>query len=285
MAKAYPTKMFMKQADHTYVECDTGLKAWGCWGGKTGGRTLRKGAGSTKRANSIARPDEKAGIKCYLVNGVCHQAANRILLPAGITVRGARGYSISESMFGTYGRVGVWPCKSPFNKYPSVTGDLKKCTKSKKGGYGPKEIELRALGEDNKLEWQYIKGVLDIYDEATTMLKQRTVTAKQAKAFHLKLFMYMAEFQLGPMLDKPLAKRLKQVREKTEKTRMKIEKPFVEAEVNVDEFVAEFDRITLEFQDEMAGTMTPEQYITLFDLKPSERVVLADQSIISEVFR
>ncbi|MEJ2407674.1 MAG: hypothetical protein P8171_26120, partial [Candidatus Thiodiazotropha sp.] len=264
--------------------CGTGKKAWGCWGGKTGGRKLRQGSGSTKRANAIAGPDEKAGIKCYLVNGVCHQAANRILLPAGITVRGARGYSVSESRFGTYGRVGIWPCKSPFNKYPSVTGDLKECTETKVLRYTPKMIESRALAADDKLDWHYIKGVLSIYDEATTMLKAKSVTATQARSFHLKLFMYMAEFQLGPMLDKPLAKRLKQIRGNTEKMWMKVERPFAEAEANVDEFVAEFDRLTLDFQDEMANAMSPEQYFTLFDLKPSERVVLADPSIVSKVF-
>ena len=106
IAKHYPTKMVLKLADHTYVECGTGGKAWGCWGGKSGGTVLRKAPGSTKRADKIAQPDEKAGIKCYLINGVCHQAANRILLPAGITVRGARGYSVSEAIYGPYGRIG-----------------------------------------------------------------------------------------------------------------------------------------------------------------------------------
>ena len=89
----YRTTSFAKLADHTYVTCGNLGKAWGCWGGKTGGTVLRQGSGSTAQANTIANPDEKAGIKCYLINGVCHQAANRILYPAGITVRQARGYS------------------------------------------------------------------------------------------------------------------------------------------------------------------------------------------------
>jgi hypothetical protein len=282
---AYRTTLFAKLADHTYVECGTGRKAWSCWGGKTGGRELRRGTGSTKRANSIAGKDEKAGIKCYLVNGVCHQAANRILLPAGITVRGARGYTISESLFGTYGRVGVWPCKSPFNKYPSVTGDLRECADAKRIKYTAKVLESRSLGAEDKLDWHYIKGVLNIYNEANTILKAKSVTAAQAKSFHLKLFMYMAEFNLGSMLDGTLAKRLKQVRGETEKSWSKIERPFAAAETDTDEFVAEFNRLTLNFQDEMANALTPEQYFTLFDLKPSERVILADPNIVSKVFK
>jgi hypothetical protein len=49
------------------------------------------GAGSTLRADAIAEPDERAGITCYAINGVCQQAAKRILLAApGMTVAGAQ---------------------------------------------------------------------------------------------------------------------------------------------------------------------------------------------------
>src|SRR5512143_1288720 len=124
VAKKYPTKLFLKAADHTYVKCGTGGKAWGCWGGKTGGTELRRGVGSTNQADAIAEPNERAGISCYLINGVCHRAANRILFPAGITVIGARGYDVSEALFGTYGspRGPFGTCPSPFDQHPGVTG-------------------------------------------------------------------------------------------------------------------------------------------------------------------
>src|SRR5947199_331551 len=77
----YPTDLFADAADHTYVKCEGGGRAWACWGGKTGGKELRRATGSTQRADAIAERDEKASITCYLINGVCHQAANRILLP------------------------------------------------------------------------------------------------------------------------------------------------------------------------------------------------------------
>jgi len=279
---AYPTKLFANQADHTYVKCGTGGKAWGCWGGKSGGKQLRQGSGSTKRADCIAQPDEKANIKCYLVNGVCHQAANRILLPAGITVRGARGYSISEALFGTYGRVGFWPCKSPFDTCPRVTGELPQCVATKTR---LKATPIRALTDTDKLEWHYIKGVMEIYAKATPLLKSKTVTTAQASSINLELFMYMAEFNLGPLFNRELAKRLKAVRSTTEKARMKIEKPFGAEDISAGEFVEEFDRITLSFQDEMANTLTTEEYMTLFDLKPDERVVLADRKIVARAFK
>ena len=48
IAKKYPTKLFLKAADHTYVECGTGGKAWSCWGGKTGGTAFNSGTGTTR---------------------------------------------------------------------------------------------------------------------------------------------------------------------------------------------------------------------------------------------
>lgn len=275
---AYPTTLFAKQADHTYVKCGTGKKAWSCWGGKKGGSELRRGTGSTKRADKIAQPDEKAGIKCYLINGVCHQAANRILLPAGITVRGARGYSVSEALFGTYGRVGYWPCKSPFNQYPSETEDLPECIGTSV------TTELRVRTSQDKFDWQYINGVLGIYSEAQNMMKAKTVAPDEAQSFHLKLFMYMAEFNLGPMLDKTLANKLKQVRNKIEKVRAKAEAAFANEKMDAREFVDAFNKATIDFQDEMASVMKPAQYETLFDLKPGDHVILADQNIVSKVF-
>ena len=59
VAKRYPTNLAAGLADHTYVECGTGGRAWGCWGGKTGGTELRRGGGSTLRADRIAGTDER----------------------------------------------------------------------------------------------------------------------------------------------------------------------------------------------------------------------------------
>jgi len=283
IAMAYPTQLFANAADHTYVKCGSGKRAWGCWGGKTGGTQLRRGAGSTNRANRIAQPDEKAGIKCYLINGVCHQAANRILLSAGITVRGARGYSVSEAMFGPYGRVGTWPCQSPLNQYSGITGDLPECLPTPTAAASqPKGA--RPLSLADKLDWQYINGVLKLYGEAQPMLKAKAVAPDQAEDFHLKLFMYMAEFHLGSRLDKKLSNNIRKLRLKTERVRLKAERAFAEREMAPNEFVDAINKATVDFQDEMANSMKPEQYESLFDLKPGEQVILADPSIVSKAF-
>jgi hypothetical protein len=162
----YPTSLFANLADHTYVKCGTGGKAWSCWGGKTGGDELRRANGSTKQADAIAGSDERAGITCYLINGVCHQAANRILFAAGITVKGARGYDVSEALFGTYGRprgpFGL--CRAPFNQHTDVTGDLPQCVDAS-ATLASKTSRKRTAARSLKVrrdEQNYIRGVLAI---------------------------------------------------------------------------------------------------------------------------
>jgi hypothetical protein len=88
--------------DHTYVLSSEG-HAWGCFGRWHGGRKICQGPGDADTAECLSQPESKAGVE-YGVTGVCHQAANRILLSAGITVSRARGYRISAFLYGTYGR-------------------------------------------------------------------------------------------------------------------------------------------------------------------------------------
>jgi hypothetical protein len=268
--------MFAKLADHTYVQCGNGGKKWSCWGGNNGGRVLRSGTGSTRRADCIAQPDEKANIRCYLINGVCHQAANRILLPAGILVRGARGYTVSHALFGTYGRVGYWPCSSPFEQCPDVTGDLPECVTAPAGPTG-------ASTTPDQSDQQFILRELEIYSGAATMM-QSGAAAAEAMDFHLELFMHMAEFNLGTKLDPPLASKLREVRGQIESERGEPEEAFKNEEMEAKEFVDRFNDLTIRFQTEMANVMKPDQYESLFELKPDEQVILADPEIVKRVY-
>lgn len=283
----YPTSMYANLADHTYVKCGTGGRAWGCWGGKSGGTELRRGPGSTKRADAIAGPDERAGIRCYLINGVCHQAANRILLPAGITVRGARGYDVSEALYGTYGRPRgpFGTCLSPFNQYPGITGDLPECIEARAK---QKEVARKAVAratEERKREQKYIRGILAIYGKDERALRStKGLAGPDLADFHLRLFMYKAEYSLGSKLERSLSAKLRAVRQSTEWSRMKIEELFTHKEMKVSEFVDAFNRETILFQEAAAGTLKTQQYKLLFGLKPGDNVILADPRIVKQVY-
>ena len=294
VTKRYPTQLFLDLADHTYVECGTGGQGWSCWGGKTGGTELRRGVGSTRRADQIAGANERGGITCYLINGVCHQAANRILLPAQITVRGARGYEVSEALFGTYGRPGgiFGLCKAPFDQHAGTTGDLPACVApaspaSRRTARARKPRGRAATAAAS--ERRYLRGVLSIYRQARAPLanaaRARTFASSRGlEAFHIALFMHQVDFKLGSRVDRTLDRRLRQIRLSTERSRLKIEEWFAKREMKAAEFVKEFDNETRVFQHAVAGAMKPADYERLFNLPPGTVVTLADPRIVKKAF-
>lgn len=94
--------------EHTYVTSSCGF-AWGCWGRSAGGASICSASGNSLIADCLSQPNSRAGIR-YLVTGVCHQTANRILYPANITVAGTQGYNLSVFTYGEYGaRRRTWP--------------------------------------------------------------------------------------------------------------------------------------------------------------------------------
>lgn len=291
VARRYSTKLFANLADHTYVECGTGGKAWSCWGGKTGGAELRRGIGSTERADAIAGAAERGGITCYLVNGVCHQAANRILRPAAITVRGARGYEVSEALFGTYGRPGgiLGLCQAPFDQHPGTSGDLSACTATASMSKKRRSAKGRRLGA-SPAESKYLRGVLAIYRKARAPFKSakraRSFAAgRDLEAFHLELFMHQVDFKLGSRVDRTLDRRLRNIRRSTERSRQRIEEWLRNRHMTTAEFVREFDAETTVFQHSVAGVLKPAQYTRLFDLPSGTTVTLTDPRIVKKAFK
>ena len=278
IAKKYPTKLFLNAADHTYVECGNGGKAWGCWGGNTGGTAFNSGTGSTKRADCIAKPNERAGITCYLVNGVCHQAANRILLPAGILVSAARGYSVSSAIFGTYGRVGFWLCSAPFDQCPGVTGDLPACLATK----SPTPKSGKALAPTLPLlegEDKHIRSIKQAYNKFDHL----GATPLGAMKFHADLFDREVKFRLGEDLGK-VAKELRLAKETVELNHRHMVEAFAHKKMLPAEFIKAFNNMTLKFQDDVASALNKTQYKKLLDLKRDEKVILADPDIIKKLY-
>jgi hypothetical protein len=278
----YRTTLFAKLADHTYVTCGNLAKGWSCWGGKTGGTILRQGTGSTARADAIAEPDEKAGISCYLINGVCHQAANRILFPAEITVRGARGYGVSEALFGTYGRpralFGL--CKAPFNKHPGVSGDIPECTEQT-AVFSPHEMRMLEVTEnDQDPKYQaYLTDVSAMYEQQVPQM--RTLETADVTAFQLQLFDRLIGYKLG---DTNAVSNLLEIRESEESARIEVETIFENRELSPKEFLRQTQEIEENFQLEVANALSEEEYGRLLDLQRGDIVYLGDPDIVREVY-
>ena len=92
--------------DHTCVATSSGMQ-WGCYGrtypeDPSVATVVATGPGDDLWAKAIAGPDGHAGID-YGVTGVCDQCSNRILLPAGLTVRNSPGNEIATLLSGIYG--------------------------------------------------------------------------------------------------------------------------------------------------------------------------------------
>jgi hypothetical protein len=276
----YPTKLAFGAADHTYVMCSTGLRAWGCWGGKTGGTVLCSGPGSTHQADAIAEPNEHAGVTCYLVNGVCHQAANRVLFPAGLLVTGARGYGLSSFMFGTFGRLTgpFGTCSAPFDKHTGITGDLPACL--------PPALPATSAQHDARLphEIGYFNRVSLAYEKAPpATLRRGPEDERSLIDFMVELSDYHIEFKLGNRLGERQG-RFRDIRADTEKSRINLENGFAQRDMSVMEFVARFNLQTIAFQKQAAGLLGREEYEALFDVKYGEFIVLADPEIIPRAY-
>jgi hypothetical protein len=271
VVKAYPTTLFAEAADHTYVECGTGTVGWSCWGGKTGGTAVRQAGGSTIRANDIAEPKERAGITCYLINGVCHQAANRILLSAGITVDGVRGYALSNALYGTYGRASRWPCRAPFNQHPTTTGDLPACV------VPPTAVSAPTRSDLDEADARYLAGVLAIYREFDRVFVA-PVAREERENFHLQLFAHMVDFFLGSGLG-DRRQELIEIRRDTEQRQQQVEEQVTSDEPLGPDLIQEVNDLTLDFQTNLAQISTDQEYEQLLQLPKEERIVLADPEV------
>lgn len=111
--------------EHTHVESSCGSR-WGCFGGDTGGVSIASGMGDSTVADCLSYPQWLPAVYAglyYLITGVCHQAANRVLYPAGVTVSRAKWYVPSHNAFGAHG-LGAWTqrdlCIGPNSTQASV---------------------------------------------------------------------------------------------------------------------------------------------------------------------
>jgi hypothetical protein len=278
IARKYPTILALGAADHTYVECGTGGKAWSCWGGKTGGMAFNRGTGSTSRADAIAQPNERAAITCYLVNGVCHQAANRILFPAGIVVSGARGYTLSVSIFGIYGRRGVGSCSTaiPFNNHPGVSGDLAACLgPPRRGPSSPTKAAAPSVRET-----AHLKSIQGMYRGFAA----ESATALDEMNLHVRMFEREVDFRFNGKLPRLKAQGLREAKVQVELAHHQMTERLGRGELEAASFVIAFNAMTERFQNDAANALTGAQFKQMFNYERDERLVLADPEAVDASF-
>lgn len=276
-------------ADHTYVECGTGKVAWGCWGGKTGGEELAgaRGAGSTNQANAIAGANERGGITCYAVNGVCHQAANRILWPARVLVSAARGYWVSSSLYGTYGRENfnfLHICEAPFDPHNDVTGDLPDCTEAVQINVESAYLSTRHFelaDRDRSVEKEFAEAAMALHTKLRT--SAAGMDAETQLSYQQEHFSLQSQYRLGSLYGNDLGQTLNNLITDIEDERLKLERAYAGKELELKDFAGKFNELTVKFQDNMAETLAPEQYRAYFSLERTERIILLDPDILNKI--
>jgi hypothetical protein len=173
--------------DHTYVVSSCGLR-WGCHGRSAGGALLRSRIGNSAIADCLAGPNGEAGIR-YLRTGVCHQIANRILHPAGITVAGCGGYAISVSLWGQTGPR-PWPelqaCYSGGTVSVARGGGGRQWNRSSSSGvsYVSQSDVEQILTEFLKLAEESIGRRLDPSTRRSLRRVQKDYSARQQRLVH-----------------------------------------------------------------------------------------------------
>ncbi|MGJ3702682.1 hypothetical protein [Variovorax sp. AFSI2.2] len=277
VASKYPTRLFLKAADHTYVECGAGATGWSCWGGKAGGTPFNTGTGSTKRADAIAEPNERAGITTYLVNGVCHQAANRILFPAKIQVSNARGYFLSRSIFGSYGK------PSLFNHHAHVSGDLPACLGvPQKGGQSGGLSAAQAMSKQDIL---LLKNTSRSHDRLSPSQRPADpVAVLDWMKANVRLFEREVSLQFREKLDSGTMAKLKAAKVEVEMDHYQMSRAFLRGLLKAHDFVLAFNEMTMRFQDNCANTLSEGAYETMFAVRRDERLVLADPDAVDAAF-
>ncbi|PZQ33262.1 MAG: hypothetical protein DI562_02005 [Stenotrophomonas acidaminiphila] len=276
----YPTMLVGGAADHSYVECGSGAVGWGCWGGKSGGTTLRQRAGSTERAAAIAEPNERAGITTYLLNGVCHQSSNRILLPARTTADGVRGYTLSVGLFGPYGRLSsaLGKCKAPLHIHEGLTGDIDQCMAQVFDGVPLGGEPLPYDFQDDR----YMSAVGALYRAGVD------VDPSILDGFTMQIDLFR----------ELVAHRMRRVRRRIERRKygrvMHFREQFEVARVGAEQslffegnrlgFCQVFDQLTLSFQDDLAAILDDEEYEDLLGLQRQERIVISEPRIVQSEY-
>jgi len=257
---------------HTYVTSDQG-DSWGCWGGSSGGTSICSGSGSVPRARCLAGPFGIAGI-IYGVTGVCHQTANRILFPAGVTVYKAGGYWASLLVYGVYGTNTVAWLASLGTCYAIIPAFKKPASARKK--QPAKQPRVRAADTKTKA---FMANVLALHESGLANLGRPDLKALAGKETGLLLD------HLAP---KPLTTAVKnniiRLRQQND-DRLRALADMVHAgKIDGPKFAADGNAAITGLFSKLARTLGAQAYTDMFGQPPQVEVKLIDPEMAAKSF-
>lgn len=265
---ALPVQNLPFVGDHTYVTSDQG-HAWGCFGRTAGGQTICSGNGSEKVADCLSKPNGEAGLR-YLVTGVCHQAANRILYPAGgILVDKATGYRLSVFAFTTYG-LGSWPekqrCMPPTGTATGST--LAIPPSSGPGGPIMSKLEKRAV--------EYTRRIRELYAREASAKLFPLDRAVEETAIAADVNLGRDEISLQELL-KVIA-----VQQGLHELQYELSRSFERRRMTADEYYTSLSGLLSRTFEECEDILGPERFKKMFGAEPGVERAFIDKQTLTE---
>ncbi|WP_044797571.1 hypothetical protein [Bacillus cereus] len=247
--RGYAINLRSSTADHTYVKSSDGC-TWPCFGRSEGGCEICVGSADSKVCNELAEPDSHADIT-YGITGVCHQAANRILLPTCKTVKEAGGYFASTFVYGVYGT----DAQEFFVKH-----QIQPCTAS----------------TDSTKESEFIKNVQKIY----TPLNMRINNNNSHIDLLDQEFVLFLEYKLDNNVNNTLSVKLKEIHTNFHKRKIELINNLHNQKISPRDYANQLNKELSATLDKFAKELTVTEFKKLFNLMPDEHVILVDPEII-----
>lgn len=272
-----------KFADHTYVGSSEG-HSWGCWGRSKGGEAICSGDGDPAIANCLSRTRSGAGIT-YGITGLCHQTANRILAPAGITVHEADGYGLSLALFGTYGfhldSIMRYSAGSELRFGGEVAALGEWVARQLACGLKPAE---RRYTFEKASEEEYFNRITEHHNRILRSGEAESGDEREATRFVAEELAVFAGLRLGRQLERSQVVSIVDVNKDVHQEKTTIVKSFDSGVLRGRGLADEVNEVGNNILAEAQRVLGADDFQAVFGVKPGERLNIVDPEIAESVY-
>ncbi len=293
------------QLDHTYVgyvenDPKNPIYSWKCHGRDKGGEEICRGNGDLRIADCLSHEDSNAGL-IYGVSGVCHQMANRILLPAGVIVSDAKGFGLSTFTYGIYGQLNpiFFATLNPLALIAATKAAKKirkewsarkaRCLKTKKSLSQPSGSKILSAG--GSPEQVFLQQVIDLHageltksatEDNVFSIKDKELGEKELREKEFKLFM---EYRLGEELNSEITELVLKAHSEFNEEKSKADANLLGDDISIDEYVNCGNEHITEVLAQIAKDMNDDaKFKALYDISPpKDTFILIEPEIAAKV--
>lgn len=262
------------RVDHTYVTSSEG-HVWNCWGRSSGGTVICSGEADAGAADCISQKNSRAGI-IYGITGVCHQTANRILLPANCIVSGAKNYWLTAFIYGTYGV-----------RFPSsLLSFRKRIARCNLGAEDLPEIKSAdsLRGNDEKL---YIQRINSLYNHYGNMYRDLDASRERDIVPSLlgNELRITINYRLGSAAETATANKLVSYQEQLLQEKRTLDTALLKKSLSPVRYAKEVNELAATVFKGILAVLGDRNYTELFGLSPQEPREIVDPDIMEAANR